>query len=72
MSEEEGSGEPDLPPNTAEFSPSTTISTNKTATVGTCTGMSYRCDGSGRWMEGQERKPRRNREATKNAGSVLW
>ena len=36
------------------FSPSPKISTDTAAAGGTCTGPSYRCDGSARWKEGQE------------------
>ena len=40
------------------FSPSPKISTDTAAAGGTCTGPSYRCDGSARWKEGQEQNTR--------------
>ena len=69
---EKGSGEPELPPKAPEFSPSATISTDTASTGGTCMGPPYRCDDSGRWMEEQECKNRRNGHEIKNGSSVLW
>ena len=53
------------------FPPSPTVLTNTAAARGTCTGPSYRCDGSGRWMERRERNTPRNGHAIENGGCVF-